>query len=274
MQKAIDEMSSPSLIIDLQLNQGSAPWTLLRDAAIAAEEAGFSTLWNLDHFSGDMFRTESMLECFTSLAAWAEATSTIQLGTLVTNVTNRAPGLLANTVSTVQEISGNRMILGVGAGAAPTSPWGAEQRALGIEMAPTMALRHERLVNTVETMRSIWATDRDTKFSGFPTPAVAPRIIAGVNSFALAEIAGKHLNGVNIRFNHEQREEVLHVAIAANGGKSGFDVSVWSPFVAEYADPDHAFHKELLAEGVTRLILFQSDATNVEAISSARKYLS
>lgn len=267
-------MSSQSLIIDLQLNQGSAPWTLLRDAAVAAEDSGFSTLWNLDHFSGDMFRTESMMECFTSLAAWAEATSTIQLGTLVTNVTNRAPGLLANTVSTVQEISGNRMILGVGAGAAPTSPWGGEQRALGIEMAPTMALRHERLLSTVETMKSIWASDRDAKFSGFPRPSVAPRIIAGVNSFALAEIAGRHLNGVNIRFNHEQRGEVLRAAIAASGGRSDFDVSVWSPFVAEYADPDHGFHKELVAEGVTRLILFQSDATDVKAISSTGKYLS
>ncbi len=49
------------MIIDLQLNQGSASWPLLRDAGIAAEEAGFGTLWNLDHFSGAAFGSDSMM---------------------------------------------------------------------------------------------------------------------------------------------------------------------------------------------------------------------
>ena len=80
------------MIIDIQLNQGSAPWSQLREAALAAEEAGFSNLWNLDHFSGEMFAAESMMECFASLAAWAATTSTIGLGTLVANVNNRVPG--------------------------------------------------------------------------------------------------------------------------------------------------------------------------------------
>ena len=99
------------MIIDLQLNQGSAPWPLLRDAGIAAEEAGFGTLWNLDHFSGAAFGSDSMMECFTSLTAWATTTSTIGLGTLVTNVMNREPGLLANIVSSIQQISDNRLLL-------------------------------------------------------------------------------------------------------------------------------------------------------------------
>lgn len=266
-------MPTDKLIIDLQLNQGSAPWSVLKEAAITAEQAGFNTLWNLDHFSGDMFKSDSMMECFTSLAAWAEATTSIQLGTLVTNVTNRAPGLLANIVSSIQEISENRLVLGVGAGAAPKSPWGAEQRALGIEMAPTMALRHERLLSTVETMRHIWSDERGEEFVGFPRPSAPPRIIAGVNSYGLAELAGKNLDGVNIRFNHDERAQILQAAVNASGGRKDFDVSVWSPFVAEYADPDHAFHKELLAEGVTRLVLFQSDATNVNAIAHTAQYL-
>ena len=49
------------LIVDLQLNQGSAPWSLLREAGSAAEEAGFNTLWNLDHFSGKVFNSDSMM---------------------------------------------------------------------------------------------------------------------------------------------------------------------------------------------------------------------
>ena len=111
------------MIIDLQLNQGSAQWPLLRDAGIAAEEAGFNTLWNLDHFSGSAFGSDSMMECFTSLTAWATTTSTIGLGTLVANVMNREPGLLANIVSSIQQMSGNRLILSLIHISEPTRPY-------------------------------------------------------------------------------------------------------------------------------------------------------
>jgi alkanesulfonate monooxygenase SsuD/methylene tetrahydromethanopterin reductase-like flavin-dependent oxidoreductase (luciferase family) len=261
------------MIIDLQLNQGSAPWPQLRDAAIAAQEAGFGTLWNLDHFSGDMFGAESMMECFTSLTAWAGATSTIGLGTLVTNVMNREPGLLANIVSSVQEVSGGRLILGVGAGAAPNSSFGAEQAALGISLLPTMAQRHERLVEVIAVMRELWAHDRHEKFAGFPRPSVQPPIVVGVNSMALAQRAGQFANGVNTRFNHPERAQLLAAAVAASGHRSDFDVSVWSWFVPEYADPDHSFYKELEAEGVTRLIMFEREAPNVDAIAAVSRYL-
>ena len=261
------------MIIDLQLNQGSAPWPQLRDAAIAAQEAGFGTLWNLDHFSGDMFGAESMMECFTSLTAWAGATSTIGLGTLVTNVMNREPGLLANIVSSVQEVSGGRLILGVGAGAAPNSSFGAEQAALGISLLPTMAQRHDRLGEGVAVMRELWAHDRHEKFAGFPRPSVQPPIVVGVNSMALAQRAGQFANGVNTRFNHPERAQLLAAAVAASGHRSDFDVSVWSWFVPEYADPDHSFYKELEAEGVTRLIMFEREAPNVDAIAAVSRYL-
>lgn len=261
------------MIIDFQINQGSAPWTRIREAVRAVEEAGFDTLWNLDHFSGEMFGSESMAECFTSLTSWACETETIGLGTLVTNVNNRHPGLLANIVSSLQDVSGGRLRLGIGAGAAPTSPWGAEQRALGIEMLPTMAERHRRLVDSVGTMRSIWRADRDEALRGFPRPAVEPPIIAGTNSVALATIAGRMLDGVNTRFNHPERAALLTAARQAAGDKEGFEVSVWAPFVPEYADPDHVFHRELLAEGVDRLILLEAGAPDPASIASVRRYL-
>jgi alkanesulfonate monooxygenase SsuD/methylene tetrahydromethanopterin reductase-like flavin-dependent oxidoreductase (luciferase family) len=261
------------MIIDLQLNQGSAPWPQLRDAAIAAQEAGFGTLWNLDHFSGDMFGAESMLECFTSLTAWAGVTSTIGLGTLVTNVMNREPGLLANIVSSVQEVSGGRLILGVGAGAAPNSAFGAEQAALGISLLPTMAQRHARLAEVVRVMRELWAHDRHEKFAGFPRPSVHPPIVVGVNSVALARLAGQYADGVNTRFNHPERAQLISEAVVASGHRPDFDVSVWSWFEPEFADPEHPFYKELQAEGVTRLILFERAAPNVDAIAATARYL-
>ena len=261
------------MIIDLQLNQGSAAWPHLRDAGIAAEVAGFGSLWNLDHFSGEMFGTDSMLECFTSLTAWATATSTIGLGTLVTNVMNREPGLLANIVSSVQQISENRLTLGIGAGAAPNTAFSAEQDALGIALRAKMADRHDRLAEVVEALQSIWSSERDASFIGFPRPHVAPPIIVGVNSLALARRAGQMTDGVNTRFNHPDRSELLSAAIEASGHRPNFDASVWSWFVPEYADPSHPFHQELVTEGVTRLIMFERGAPNIEAIASVGQYL-
>jgi len=261
------------MIIDLQLNQGSAPWQLLRDAGIAAEEAGFGTLWNLDHFSGSAFDSDSMMECFTSLTAWATTTKSIGLGTLVTNVMNREPGLLANIVSSIQQISQNRLILGIGAGAAPNTNFSAEQDALGISLLPKMADRHNRLVEVVNIMRSMWADNRDERFAGFPRPAQQPPIIVGVNSMALAIRAGQTTDGVNTRFNHPERAALFAAAREASGNRSDFDSSVWSWFEPEYADADHPFHKELVAEGVTRLIMFERGAPEVAAIASVVKYL-
>ena len=261
------------MIVDLQLNQGSASWPLLRDAGIAAEEAGFGALWNLDHFSGAAFGSDSMLECFTSLSAWASATTTIGLGTLVTNVMNREPGLLANIVSSIQQISDNRLILGIGAGAAPNTAFSAEQDALGISLLPKMVDRHKRLVEVVETMRSMWAKDRDERFEGFPRPVKQTPIIVGVNSMALAIRAGQTTDGVNTRFNHPERAALLSAAREASGNRSDFDTSVWSWFEPEYADADHPFHKELVSEGVTRLIMFERGAPDVAAIAATAKYL-
>ena len=261
------------MIIDIQLNQGAAPWPVLRDAAIAAEETGYSTLWNLDHFSGEMFGAPSMLECFTSITAWAGVTNTIGLGTLVTNVMNREPGLLANIVSSVQQIAGDRFTLGIGAGTAPNSPWSGEQQALNFPLLPTMAQRHARLAEVVEILRSIWAENRDESFVGFPRPVSAPRVIAGTNSIALARLAGEMLDGMNTRFNHPQRAELIAAAREASSHRTDFDATVWAPFDAAYADPDHAFHKELKSEGVTRLILFMGNTVDLDAIASVKKYL-
>lgn len=260
------------MIIDVQFNQGSASWPQLREGVLAAEAAGFSTVWNLDHFSGAMFKSDSMMECFTSLSAWATVTSRINVGTLVTNINNRHPGLLANIVSTLQDISSGRLILGVGAGTSPNSPYGAEQRALKMDVLTPMSARHEKLLENISIMKSIWAEERDESFVGFPRPLQEPPIIVGVNSIGLATLAGHHFSGVNTRFNHPQRAELIAAAKSAHG-ESEFDVSVWSPFVPEYADPEHPFHKELVADGVTRLIMFDHGAPHLETIEKTGRYL-
>ena len=117
-----------------------------------------------------------MLECFTLLGALAEATTTIGLGTLVANVANRHPAVLAAAASTVQRISSGRLTLGLGAGTSPASKWSVEHLARGIPLHADIADRHAAVVEQIRVVRAL----------DEPIP-----IIVGVNSVRLATLAGQ-----------------------------------------------------------------------------------
>lgn len=261
-----------AVIVDIQFNQGAADWSRMRELVLAAEEAGFGTLWNLDHFSGTMFGADSMNECFSSLAAWAAVTSTVKVGTLVANVTNRSPGLLAVSAATIHDVSGGRFTLGVGAGAAPGSPWGAEQEALGIPLLPRMADRHARLAEVVGEMRAILSPDRDPALAGFPVVSPAFPVIVGVNSLSLAEYAGRNCDGVNVGFHHGKRGEFVRAAREAAAGKP-FDASVWDFFSPEMCDPAHPANSAHEAMGIDHVILLVKGAPAPEVIAGCARYL-
>ena len=131
--------------IDVQFNPAAAPWPLFRDATLAAEAAGFGAVWVLDHLAGVSMQGSGMLECFTCLGALATTTTTIGLGTLVANVWNREPGVLAVAAASVCEIADRPILLGLGAGTSPTSKYAAEQHAVGATIAATLAERHARV---------------------------------------------------------------------------------------------------------------------------------
>jgi alkanesulfonate monooxygenase SsuD/methylene tetrahydromethanopterin reductase-like flavin-dependent oxidoreductase (luciferase family) len=265
------------MIVDLQINPAAADWSLIVDAVRAAEEAGFGSVWNMDHFSGAHFGNQNMPECFSTLGAWASITSRIGLGSLVVNVMNREPGLLANAASTVQNISVGRLTLGIGAGASPNSPYAAEHRALNMNLLPTMAQRHARLVEVMDIAHDIWSVNRAEKYDGFPIPCAVPPVIVGVNSRALATIAGRRYAGINVRFNHDDRVGIINAAkesyIQAHGSLSGFDASIWIHHRPELADPAHPEHVQYANEGFTRIILLSLKTPDLAAISSTAKYL-
>lgn len=93
-------------------------WSTIRAAAHAAEASGFDSIWVYDHL---LFRfgsepAEGIHEAWTMLAALAAETQRVELGVLVLAMPFRNPALLAKMAATLEEVSGGRLILGVGCG--------------------------------------------------------------------------------------------------------------------------------------------------------------
>ena len=127
-----------------------------------AEGAGLSSLWVMDHFFQIAMIGPpelDMVEAYTALAFAAGQTERIELGTLVTGVTYRHPGLLAKTVTSLDVLSGGRAWLGIGAA------WNEqEHRGLGVPY-PSTRERFERLEETLQICLQMWAGD-DSAYSG------------------------------------------------------------------------------------------------------------
>jgi len=146
--------------VGIDVSQHQLEWPELRKRVVWADEAGFESAWVFDHFTalyGD--RTGPCMEAYTLLAALGAITSQIRLGALVTGVTYRHPSLLAAEVVTVDQISGGRVNVGLGAA------WHVEEhRRLGIDF-PATGERIERLDETVQILKGLLTSD-DVEFSG------------------------------------------------------------------------------------------------------------
>jgi len=134
----------------------------IADIAVTAEQAGFDSLWVMDHFyqipnMGQ--RTEPMLESSTLLGGMAARTSRAMLGTMVTGVTYRNPALLAKMVTTLDVVSSGRAILGIGAA------WNEdEHRGYGFDFPPPKE-RLDRLEEAVQICRGMF-TQEEFTFQG------------------------------------------------------------------------------------------------------------
>ena len=144
---------------------GVAPGQLFERVAaqaVAAEAAGFDTVFVMDHF----FQLpmlgrpdQEMFEAYTLLGALAARTERVRLGTLVTGVTYREPALLAKAVTALDVISSGRALLGIGA-----AWFDAEHEALGFEFPP-LKVRYEHLVDALEICQGMF-TQQSTTYEG------------------------------------------------------------------------------------------------------------
>ena len=134
--------------------QQGATYDDLLAVARRAEDLGFDAFFRSDHFSpmGGVDGRPGPTDAWITLAGLARDTQRIRLGTLVTSATFRLPGPLAVSVAQVDQMSGGRVELGLGAG------WyDVEHQAYGIPF-PALGERFDRLEEQLAIITGMWAT--------------------------------------------------------------------------------------------------------------------
>ncbi len=212
--------------------QQGASYGTLRTVAQTAEVLGFDAFFRSDHYlkMGPVSGQPGPTDSWAALAALAVETTRIRLGTLVTCATFRLPGPLAITVAQVDEMSGGRVELGLGAG------WfEAEHQAYGVPF-PSMAERFDRFEEQLAIITGLWSTADGSTFSfdgrhyqvtdspALPKPAQRPHppvIIGGSGRRRTPALAAKYADEFNTNFVSPQRSAEIygyvHEACAAAG---------------------------------------------------------
>jgi alkanesulfonate monooxygenase SsuD/methylene tetrahydromethanopterin reductase-like flavin-dependent oxidoreductase (luciferase family) len=210
----------------------------------------------------------------------------VMLGPLVLNVASRHPGLLANMAATLQETSGGRLLLGLGAGGSRRTPYVAEQEAIGMPVEPD-ATRAQRVAEAAQVLRRLWAGDasafagqhyRLAAPTGFLRPAPPPPIIIGGFGPRLAAIAGRWGDGFNTQARHPDLAALAAAARAARG-ESGRDpeslvLTVFARLERGWLAPDAAARRRLAELGVDRLILLVTPPFDEGEIRAAGRLVS
>ena len=126
----------------------------LAEIGRSADDAGFYSLWVMDHFFqiGMVGPPENaMLEGYSALSYAAALTKRVKLGVLVTGVTYRYPGILVKTATTLDVLSGGRAYFGIGAA------WNEEEHlGLGVPYPP-LKVRFELLEETLQMALQMWS---------------------------------------------------------------------------------------------------------------------
>ena len=263
--------SSP-IATDLVLSPFGASATELLEAAKCADESGFDGIWVLDHFSGKLVGKGWSHEPFTVLGAIANSTKKVSVGPLVANMINRNPVLLASSFSSLQSLAAGRAVLGLGTGAPPGSKFALEQEMIGRRLEEKGVSRRERLIETINALRSIW--NGDTNFEGnhfsyedlesVIMPNKPLRIIVGANGRKMIELASNHADGVNIRVGPSIKELIYLATELAPS--PDFEISIHEDF--DYSHPFGGDFEKWVQMGVTKRACMVNAPFDMEAISA------
>ena len=181
-----------------------APADVLEDVR-GAEANGWYGVWLADHYmpnTGDTTPARGdVYECWALLPALAAVTERVRIGTLVSPTSIHHPALLAKRAATIDQLSGGRFVLGLGAG------WQLnEHHAYGIELEPP-GKRVSRFEEAITIVRSMLADDTTTfsgEFYNFidapadPKPVQAPLpLLVGTRGPRMLRITARHANEWN-----------------------------------------------------------------------------
>jgi F420-dependent oxidoreductase-like protein len=186
--------------------EGATPGDGLRATASAAEEAGFSAIYVMDHFRQipQIGRPwEDFLESYTTLSYLAAVTERARLGVLVTGVTYRNPAHLGKIIATLDVLSGGRAVCGLGLA------WHRDEHlAYGWEF-PSPAERYELLEDTLQLLPLLWGPGSPS-FEGkrvsvrealcYPRPRQArvPIIVGGGGERRTLRLAARYADAANV----------------------------------------------------------------------------
>jgi F420-dependent oxidoreductase-like protein len=243
--------------------QQGASYATLRRVAKAAEDLGFDAFFRSDHYlkMGGVSGEPGPSDAWTTLAALAVETSTIRLGTLVTSATFRYPGPLAVTVAGVDEMSGGRVELGLGAG------WHEREHAAYGFTYPKLKTRMEVLDEQLQIVLGNWgpgpfdfsgkhyrleALDAQPKPIQHPHP---PLLMGGAGGPLAARLAANYADEYNTSFASVddviQRRERIHRACEAIG-REPIPFSLMTPVIvgADEADLRARVHRSAQFRGL------------------------
>jgi probable F420-dependent oxidoreductase len=213
---------------------GSGPVTFERVAGYAerAEAAGFAELWVSDHFWSDLSRyggpggRRGTLECWTTLSALATRTRAVRLGSLVLAAGFRPPGLLAKMAATLDQLSGGRLDLGLGAG------WNEDEFRSNDLPFPSPGERLARLEECLQVLRRMLSdSGTPASYQGRyyridnalmnpgPVQRPHPPLWVGGKGDRMLSVIARAADGWNVSWaitpeQYEQRLEVLRGACA------------------------------------------------------------
>jgi len=231
----------------------------LRAMTLAAEEGGLDSVWCADHVlfrsANDDDHTRGIHEAWTLLSALAALTTRVELGPLVLCVPFRNPAMIAKMAATFEEVSGGRLILGLGCG------WHEpEFDAFGLPFDHRVGRFSEALEIILPMLRTgsatfkgRWHRARDAELvPRGPRPSGPPIMIAGKQPRML-ELVAKYADQWNAAWYghpdeaHELRQRLarLHAALAA-AGRDPATLELSAGVFVKVADdddaPDNAMH--------------------------------